>query len=128
MLDELDLPEGVVNLVNGGVPSATALMEHPDVTGVSFVGSSAVAQIIYETCTREGKRVQAQGGAKNYIAVMPDADIEASVKNILGAAYGCAGPALFGGGGGCRRRRCLRSAQGRAGEAGGGAQGWLRLG
>ena len=91
MLDELDLPEGVVNLVNGGVPSATALMEHPDVTGVSFVGSSAVAQIIYETCTRNGKRVQAQGGAKNYIAVMPDADIEASVKNILGAAYGCAG-------------------------------------
>ena len=91
MLDELDLPEGVVNLVNGGAPSATALMEHPAVTGVSFVGSSAVAQIIYETCTRNGKRVQAQGGAKNYIAVMPDADIEASVKNILGAAYGCAG-------------------------------------
>ena len=91
MLDELDLPEGVVNLVNGGAPSATALMEHPDVTGVSFVGSSAVAKIIYETCTRNGKRVQAQGGAKNYIAVMPDADIEASVKNILGAAYGCAG-------------------------------------
>lgn len=91
LLDELDLPEGVVNLVNGGVPSATALMEHPDVTGVSFVGSSAVAKIIYETCTRNGKRVQAQGGAKNYIAVMPDSNMEASVKNILGAAYGCAG-------------------------------------
>lgn len=91
MLDELDLPEGVVNLVNGGVTSATALMEHPDVTGVSFVGSSPVAKIIYETCTRNGKRVQAQGGAKNYIAVMPDANMEASVKNILGAAYGCAG-------------------------------------
>ena len=91
MLDELDLPEGVVNLVNGGVTSATALMEHPDITGVSFVGSSPVAKIIYETCTRNGKRVQAQGGAKNYIAVMPDANMEASVKNILGAAYGCAG-------------------------------------
>ena len=91
MLDELDLPEGVVNLVNGAVPSATALMEHPDVTGVSFVGSSAVAKIIYETCTRNGKRVQAQGGAKNYIAVLPDANIESSVSNILGAAYGCAG-------------------------------------
>lgn len=91
MLDELDLPEGVVNLVNGGVPSATALMEHPDITGISFVGSSPIAKIIYETCTRNGKRVQAQGGAKNYIAVMPDADMEASVKNILGAAYGCAG-------------------------------------
>ena len=59
--------------------------------GVSFVGSSPVAKIIYETCTRNGKRVQAQGGAKNYIAVMPDADMEASVKNVLGAAYGCAG-------------------------------------
>lgn len=91
MLDEIDLPEGVVNLVHGGVPSATALMEHPDVTGISFVGSSPVAKIIYETSTRNGKRVQAQGGAKNYIAVMPDANMEASVKNILGAAYGCAG-------------------------------------
>jgi malonate-semialdehyde dehydrogenase (acetylating) / methylmalonate-semialdehyde dehydrogenase len=91
MLDELDLPEGVVNLVNGGVPSATALMEHPDITGLSFVGSSPIAKIIYETCTKNGKRVQAQGGAKNYIAVLPDANMEASVKNILGAAYGCAG-------------------------------------
>lgn len=91
MLDEIDLPEGVVNLVNGGVPSVNALMTHPDVTGVSFVGSSHVAKIIYETCTAHGKRVQAQGGAKNYIAVMPDADMEASVKNVLGAAYGCAG-------------------------------------
>lgn len=91
LLDELDLPEGVVNLVHGGVPSSTALMEHPGVTGVSFVGSTPVARIVYETCTRHGKRVQAQGGAKNYIAVMPDANMEASVKNILGAAYGCAG-------------------------------------
>lgn len=91
MLDELDLPEGVVNLVNGAVTSSTAIMEHPGVTGVSFVGSSPIAKIIYETCTRNGKRVQAQGGAKNYIAVMPDANMEASVKNILGAAYGCAG-------------------------------------
>jgi len=91
LLDEIDLPEGVVNLVNGAVDSANALMTHPDVTGVSFVGSSKVAKIIYETCTRHGKRVQAQGGAKNYITVMPDANLEASVKNILGAAYGCAG-------------------------------------
>jgi malonate-semialdehyde dehydrogenase (acetylating)/methylmalonate-semialdehyde dehydrogenase len=91
MLDEIDLPEGVVNLVNGGITSSNALMKHPDVTGVSFVGSSHVAKIVYETCTSHGKRVQAQGGAKNYIAVMPDADMEASVKNVLGAAYGCAG-------------------------------------
>jgi malonate-semialdehyde dehydrogenase (acetylating) / methylmalonate-semialdehyde dehydrogenase len=91
MLDELDLPEGVVNLVQGGVESATAILEHPGIAGISFVGSSPVARIIYETGTKHGKRVQAQGGAKNYIAVMPDANMEASVKNILGAAYGCAG-------------------------------------
>src|SRR5690606_32183282 len=91
LLAELDLPPGVVNLVQGGVESSTAIMEHPGVTGVSFVGSTPVAKIVYETCTRHGKRVQAQGGAKNYIAVMPDANMEASVRNILGAAYGCAG-------------------------------------
>ena len=91
LLEELDLPEGVVNLVQGGTPASMAVMEHPGVTGVSFVGSTPVAKIVYETCTRHGKRVQAQGGAKNYIAVMPDANMEASVKNILGAAYGCAG-------------------------------------
>ena len=91
LLEELDLPPGVVNLVQGGVESSTAIMEHPGVTGVSFVGSTPVAKIVYETCTRHGKRVQAQGGAKNYIAVMPDANMEASVRNILGAAYGCAG-------------------------------------
>lgn len=91
MLDELDLPEGVVNLVHGGIAASKAIMEHPDVTGVSFVGSSPVAKLIYETCTQHGKRVQAQGGAKNYIMVMPDANMEASVKNILGAAFGCAG-------------------------------------
>ncbi|MFQ5793546.1 MAG: CoA-acylating methylmalonate-semialdehyde dehydrogenase [Candidatus Bipolaricaulia bacterium] len=91
ILDELDLPEGVVNLVHGAVTPAQAIMEHPGVAGVSFVGSTRVAKIIYETCTQHGKRVQAQGGAKNYIAVMPDASMEASVKNILGAAYGCAG-------------------------------------
>ncbi|MBZ0275127.1 MAG: aldehyde dehydrogenase family protein, partial [Anaerolineae bacterium] len=84
-------PEGVVNMVHGGKEAALAIMEHPGVTGVSFVGSSPVAKFIYETCTRNGKRVQAQGGAKNYIAVMPDADMTASVKNIMGAAYGCAG-------------------------------------
>ena len=91
MLDELDLPEGVVNLVHGGIDASMAVMEHPGVTGVSFVGSTPVAKIVYETCTKHGKRVQAQGGAKNFIAVLPDANMEASVKNILGAAYGCAG-------------------------------------
>ena len=97
LLDELDLPEGVVNLVQGGKEASVAVMEHPGITGVSFVGSSPVAKIVYETCAKHGKRVQAQGGAKNYIAVMPDADMQASVANIMGSAYGCAGQRCLAG-------------------------------
>jgi malonate-semialdehyde dehydrogenase (acetylating)/methylmalonate-semialdehyde dehydrogenase len=97
ILDELDLPEGVVNLVLGGKESSIAVMEHPDIVGVSFVGSTPVAKLVYETCAKHGKRVQAQGGAKNYIAVMPDANMEASVANIMGSAYGCAGQRCLAG-------------------------------
>ncbi|MAS34069.1 MAG: methylmalonate-semialdehyde dehydrogenase (CoA acylating) [Anaerolineaceae bacterium] len=91
LLDELDMPEGVVNLVQGGIEAADAILKHPGIAGISFVGSSPVAKKIYEVGTAHGKRVQAQGGAKNYIAVLPDANMESSVRNILGAAYGCAG-------------------------------------
>lgn len=91
ILEDLDLPEGVVNLVHGGIDAANSILEHRGITGVSFVGSTPVAKIIYEKGTKAGKRVQAQGGAKNYIAVLPDANMDSSVKNILGAAYGCAG-------------------------------------
>ncbi|MBL8131596.1 MAG: CoA-acylating methylmalonate-semialdehyde dehydrogenase [Anaerolineae bacterium] len=97
IMDELDLPEGVVNLVHGGVEASRAVMEHPDIVGVSFVGSTPVAKIVYETCAKHGKRVQAQGGAKNYIAVMPDADMAASVANIMGSAFGCAGQRCLAG-------------------------------
>ncbi len=97
ILDELDLPEGVVNLVHGGKEASIAVMEHPGIAGVSFVGSTPVAKIVYETCAKHGKRVQAQGGAKNYIAVMPDADMAASVANIMGSAYGCAGQRCLAG-------------------------------
>jgi malonate-semialdehyde dehydrogenase (acetylating)/methylmalonate-semialdehyde dehydrogenase len=97
VLDELDLPEGVVNLVQGGKESSVAVMEHPGIAGVSFVGSSPVAKIVYETCAKSGKRVQAQGGAKNFIAVMPDANMQASVANIMGSAYGCAGQRCLAG-------------------------------
>jgi len=97
ILDELDLPEGVVNLVHGGKESSVAVMEHPDIRGVSFVGSSPVAKLVYETCAKAGKRVQAQGGAKNHIVVMPDADMTASIANILGSAYGCAGQRCLAG-------------------------------
>lgn len=97
LLDELDLPEGVVNLVQGGKEASMAVMEHPGIVGVSFVGSTPVAKIVYETCAKHGKRVQAQGGAKNYIAVMPDASMEASVANIMGSAFGCAGQRCLAG-------------------------------
>lgn len=97
LLDELDLPEGVVNLVHGGKEASMAIMEHPGIVGVSFVGSTPVAKIVYETCAKHGKRVQAQGGAKNYIAVMPDADLNATVANIMGSAFGCAGQRCLAG-------------------------------
>jgi malonate-semialdehyde dehydrogenase (acetylating)/methylmalonate-semialdehyde dehydrogenase len=97
LLHELDMPEGVVNLVNGGKDAAMAVMEHPGVVGVSFVGSTPVAKIVYETCAKHGKRVQAQGGAKNHIVVMPDADMSASVKNIMGSAFGCSGQRCLAG-------------------------------
>ncbi|MDZ4763801.1 MAG: CoA-acylating methylmalonate-semialdehyde dehydrogenase [Chloroflexota bacterium] len=97
ILDELGLPEGVVNLVLGGKEASIAVMEHPGIAGVSFVGSTPVAKIVYETCAKQGKRVQAQGGAKNYIAVMPDADMKASVANIMGSAFGCAGQRCLAG-------------------------------
>jgi malonate-semialdehyde dehydrogenase (acetylating) / methylmalonate-semialdehyde dehydrogenase len=96
LLDEAGLPEGVVNLVHGGADAAY-LMEHPLVRGISFVGSSKVGRIIYETSAKYGKRVQVQGGAKNYIAVMPDADIDKAVPNIMGSAYGCAGQRCLAG-------------------------------
>jgi len=97
LLDELGLPEGVVNLVHGGREASMAVMEHPDIVGVSFVGSSPIAKLVYETCAKHGKRVQAQGGAKNYIVVMPDADMNASVLNIMGSAFGCAGQRCLAG-------------------------------
>jgi malonate-semialdehyde dehydrogenase (acetylating)/methylmalonate-semialdehyde dehydrogenase len=97
LLDKIGLPEGVINLVQGDVDAANALMEHPDVKGVSFVGSSAVGRIIYEKCARSGKRVQVQAGAKNYLAVMPDANLKASVANIMGSVYGCAGQRCLAG-------------------------------
>ena len=97
LLDQAGFPEGVINMVQGGVEASEALMEHPDVIGISFVGSSAVGRIIYEKCARFGKRIQVQGGAKNYLAVMPDAEMKASVANIMGSVYGCAGQRCLAG-------------------------------
>ena len=75
LLEKAGLPKGVLNVVHGGRECVDALLTHPKVKAISFVGSSPVAKHIYETGTRHGKRVQANGGAKNYIVVMPDADV-----------------------------------------------------
>lgn len=91
LLREAGLPKGVFNVVQGDKESVDALIEHPDVKAVSFVGSTPIAQHIYETGARHGKRVQALGGAKNHMVVMPDADIDKTVDALIGAAYGSAG-------------------------------------
>ncbi|GCF16049.1 methylmalonate-semialdehyde dehydrogenase (CoA acylating) [Haloarcula mannanilytica] len=90
-VDAVDFPDGVVNLVNGGVDTVTALLEHDDIEGISFVGSTPVAQHIYQTAAEHGKRVQAQGGAKNYAVVSEDAELEEAVPNVIGSVYGNAG-------------------------------------
>ena len=97
LLSEAGLPPGVFNLVHGGKAAVDALLAHPDVKTISFVGSTPVARYIYETGARNGKRVQAAGGAKNYMVVMPDADIESTVAAIMGSAYGCAGERCMAG-------------------------------
>ena len=91
LLKEAGLPDGVFNVVQGDKDSVDALLEHPDVKAVSFVGSTPVALKIYETGARHGKRVQALGGAKNHMVVMPDADLEQVADALIGAAYGSAG-------------------------------------
>jgi len=91
LLDRIGLPPGVANLVNGGKESVDALLEHPEVNGVSFVGSTPVARYIYETAAKHGKRVQALGGAKNHVIVMPDADLEGAVEGVLSSAFHAAG-------------------------------------
>jgi malonate-semialdehyde dehydrogenase (acetylating)/methylmalonate-semialdehyde dehydrogenase len=91
LLDGIGLPPGVVNLLNGGKDSVNALLEHPGVDGVSFVGSTQVARYIYETAAKHGKRVQALGGAKNHVVVMPDAELESAVDGVLSSAFHAAG-------------------------------------
>jgi len=91
LLHEAGLPDGVFNVVQGDKEAVDALLEHPDVKAVSFVGSTAIAQKIYETGARHGKRVQALGGAKNHMVVMPDADLDQAVDALIGSAFGSAG-------------------------------------
>jgi malonate-semialdehyde dehydrogenase (acetylating)/methylmalonate-semialdehyde dehydrogenase len=97
LLAEAGLPEGVFNIVHGGVEAVDALLKHPDVAAISFVGSTKVAKYIYETATAHGKRAQAAGGAKNFMLVMPDADLDAATNQIMGAAFGCSGQRCMAG-------------------------------
>jgi malonate-semialdehyde dehydrogenase (acetylating)/methylmalonate-semialdehyde dehydrogenase len=91
LLKQAGLPDGVFNVVQGDKVAVDALLTHPDVKALSFVGSTPIAQYIYETGAHHGKRVQALGGAKNHMVVMPDADIEQAVDGLIGAGYGSAG-------------------------------------
>ena len=91
LLKQAGLPDGVFNVVQGDKGAVDSLLTHPDVKAVSFVGSTPIAQHIYETGARHGKRVQALGGAKNHLVVMPDANIDQAVDALIGAAYGSAG-------------------------------------
>ncbi len=97
VLDSLDLPPGVVNLVNGGREVVEGILDHPGIDAVSFVGSAPVARIVYERAAKTGKRVQALGGAKNHMVVMPDAVIDKTVPGIIGSAFGAAGQRCMAG-------------------------------
>ncbi|OAJ62513.1 methylmalonate-semialdehyde dehydrogenase (acylating) [Paraburkholderia ginsengiterrae] len=91
LLKEAGLPDGVFNVVNGDKVAVDALIEHPDVAALSFVGSTPIAEYIHTEASKRGKRVQALGGAKNHLVVMPDADLDQAVDALIGAAYGSAG-------------------------------------
>lgn len=91
LLKEAGLPDGVFNVVQGDKVAVDTLLEDPDVKALSFVGSTPIAQYIYQTGASHGKRVQALGGAKNHMVVMPDANLDATVDGLIGAAYGSAG-------------------------------------
>ena len=91
LLKQAGLPDGVFNVVQGDKVAVDALLTHPDVKALSFVGSTPIAQYIYESGAHHGKRVQALGGAKNHMVVMPDADIDQAVDGLIGAGYGSAG-------------------------------------
>jgi malonate-semialdehyde dehydrogenase (acetylating)/methylmalonate-semialdehyde dehydrogenase len=97
LLAEAGLPSGVFNIVHGDRECVDALLDHPKVAAISFVGSTSVAKYIYERGTAAGKRVQSAGGAKNHLIIMPDADMEQTVKALAASAYGCAGQRCMAG-------------------------------
>ena len=90
-LSESGLPHGVFNVVQGDKTAVDRLISHPDVRAISFVGSTPIANYIYTSGTAKGKRVQALGGAKNHMVIMPDADLDMATNALMGASYGSAG-------------------------------------
>ncbi len=97
IVEEIGLPEGVINMVHGAHDVVNGILDHPDVEGVSFVGSTPTAKYIYKRCGETGKRVQALGGAKNVIAVMPTADIAEGMPSLVSSFYGCSGQRCLAG-------------------------------
>ncbi|WP_437875295.1 CoA-acylating methylmalonate-semialdehyde dehydrogenase [Sorangium sp. So ce513] len=97
LIEQVGLPPGVVNLVHGGRDVVNAFCAHRDIAGVSFVGSSAVARHVYKSAAEAGKRVQALGGAKNFLVVMPDADRQRAVANVAESIFGCSGQRCLAG-------------------------------
>ncbi len=97
IIEEIGFPEGVVNMVHGSRDVVNAILDHPDIEGVSFVGATPTAKYIYERCGATGKRVQALGGAKNIVAVMPDAKLDAGMPSLITSFYGCSGQRCLSG-------------------------------
>jgi malonate-semialdehyde dehydrogenase (acetylating)/methylmalonate-semialdehyde dehydrogenase len=91
LIEQVGFPKGVVNLVNGARDAVDGILEHPSIRAITFVGSTNVAKYIYATAAAHGKRVQAQGGAKNPVIILPDADMEMATKIVADSAFGCAG-------------------------------------
>ena len=98
LLDEIGIPKGVINLVHGGAEVVNTLIESPDTIGLSFVGSTKIGKLLYKKCGDVGKRVQVQGGAKNFITVMPDANIERTIPNLITSFFGNTGQRCLAGG------------------------------
>ena len=96
-IDELGLPPGVVNLVNGSREVVEGMLDHPGIDAISFVGSAPVAKIVYERAAKSGKRVQALGGAKNHMVICPDAVVDPTVKGLIGSGFGAAGQRCMAG-------------------------------
>src|SRR4030095_9273162 len=91
LLREAGVPDGVFQVVHGDKVAVDAILTHPGIAAVSFVGSTPIARYIYESGTRQGKRVQARGGAKNHMVVLPDADLELAADSAVNAGYGSTG-------------------------------------